>query len=86
MSGKRIGEVTHFYTKIGVAVIDLTDKIRVGDTVHILGRTTDFRQDVKSLQIEHQSIDEADPGEEVALKVERRVRRGDKVYKLIGEE
>ncbi|MEW6232797.1 MAG: hypothetical protein AB1566_10870 [Chloroflexota bacterium] len=85
MSSVRIGEVTHFFNRIGVAVLALTDTIRVGDTVHILGRSTDFRQEVKSLQIEHQPVSEVGPGQEVALKVERRVHPRDAVFKVTGE-
>jgi len=86
MEGKQIGVVTHFYGNICVAVVDLSDTIEVGDDIHILGRTTDFNQKVKSLQIEHDQIEGAGAGAEVALKVERRVRREDKVFKLISEE
>jgi translation elongation factor EF-1alpha len=86
MAGIRIGNVTHFYGKISVAVIQLTGKIQVGDTVHFLGSSTDFNQNVTSLQIEHQSIEEANPGQEVAMKVNRRVRNGDKVFKLEVED
>ena len=82
MDGVRIGVVTHFYSQISVAVLVLTDKLSVGDTVHILGHTTDVRQKVHSLQIEHDSVEEAGPGQDVALKVDRRVRRGDTVYKI----
>jgi putative protease len=64
MSGIRIGEVTHFYDRIGVAVIILSGAIRLGDQVHFLGRSTDFKQEVKSLQIEHQPISEAGSGQE----------------------
>jgi putative protease len=82
MDGVRIGEVTHFYSRVSVAVLVLTDKLSVGDTVHILGRTTDLRQKIHSLQIEHESVEEAGPGQDVALKVDRRVRTGDTVYKI----
>ena len=51
MEGKQIGVVTHFYGSICVAVVDLSDTIEVGDDIHILGRTTDFNQKVKSLKI-----------------------------------
>ena len=85
MSGIRIGTVTHYYNKIGVAVIALSDKIRVGDTVHIMGSTTDLKQQVQSLQIEHQPVEEASPGDDIALKVDRRVRRRDRVYRLDDE-
>ncbi len=83
MKGTRIGTVTHFFGDISVAVIDLTDTIRLGDVVHFLGSTTDFRQEVVSLQIEHEAVEQADPGQDVAIKVERRVRKRDKLFKLI---
>jgi len=86
MSGTRIGDVTHFYDRIGVAVIILTGEIRLGDQVHFLGRSTDFEQEVKSIQIEHQPISEAGPGQEIALKVERRVHPHDKVFTITREE
>ena len=86
MEGVKIGEVTHYYGKIDVAVIEVTGTIRVGDSIHFFGRTTDFRQQVDSLQIEHVNLDEVAAGQEVAMKVARRVRRGDRVYKLIEED
>jgi len=86
MTGTRIGEVIHFYDRIGVAVIVLTAPIRLGDQVHFLGRSTDFEQEVKSIQIEHQPISEAGPGQEIALKVERRVHPHDKVFTITREE
>ena len=84
MSGKLIGEVNHFYNR--VVVIDLSDSLQVGDQVHFFGRSTDFRQMVQFMQIEHQSISEAGKGQEIAMKVERRVRNRDKVYKLTDDE
>jgi len=82
MSGDLIGEVTHFYNRIGVAVVNLTGSIEVGDQIHFFGRSTDFRQQVQSMQIEHEPISEAEKGQEIAIKVERRVRNHDKIYKL----
>ncbi|MFO7689120.1 MAG: hypothetical protein R6W83_00960 [Cryobacterium sp.] len=82
MSGKLVGHVTHYYGRLGVAVLDLTDSIHLGDVVHIFGGTTDLRQVVRSLQIEHQAVEEVGPGQEVALKVDRRVRPRDRVFRL----
>lgn len=82
MSGKLVGHVTHYYGRLSVAVLDLTDSIRLGDVVHILGSTTDLRQVVHSLQIEHQAVEEVGPGQEVALQVDRRVRLRDRVFRL----
>lgn len=86
MSGKLIGEVTHFYNRIGVAVVDLSDAIELGDQVHFFGRSTDFRQEIQSMQIEHEPVSEAGKGQEVAIKVERRVRNHDKLYKLVEDD
>jgi translation initiation factor IF-2 len=83
MSEVPIGRVTHYYGKISVAVLALTDTLRLGDTVHVLGRSTDFQQEVSSLQIEHQAISEAKRGQEVALKVDYPVRRRDSVFKVV---
>ena len=86
MGGIKIGAVTHYYGNIGVAVIGLTDTIRVGDTIHFFGSTTDFRQQVDSLQIEHENLEEVAGGQDVAIKVTRKVRGGDRVYKLTEEQ
>ena len=82
MSGVRIGKVTHFFGKIGVAVIALDSTIKVGDTVHIIGNTSDFQQEVTSLQIDHRQVESADAGEEVAMKVFRRVWKRDQIFKV----
>ena len=76
-----VGEVTHYFNKIGVAVLNLSEKIRVGDQIHLVGYTTDFYQEVTSLQIDHQAQAEAQPGDDVAMKVSERVRHADKVFK-----
>jgi putative protease len=86
MSGKRIGKVTHFFDHISVAVLALEDTIRVGETIHFLGHSTDFKQEVKSLQIEHQEVNEAKPGQDVALKVAQKVHPSDAVFLITGEE
>jgi translation initiation factor IF-2 len=86
MSGTLIGTVTHYYDRIGVAVIALQGTIKVGNNVHIFGRSTDFRQEVHSLQIEHEPIHQAGQGQEVALKVIQRARPRDKVYLIAAED
>ena len=80
---KYIGQVTHYYSRIGVAVLELEDGLTVGDMVHLSGHTTDFIQQVKSLEVEHRKLQAVGAGADVALKVEERVRKGDKVYKVI---
>ena len=77
-----VGMVTHFFDRISVAVIQLSAPIRIGDRLQFLGRTTEFEQQVTSMQIEHEYINEAAAGQEVALKVIERVRSKDMVYSL----
>ena len=85
MSGKQIGQITHYFDHINVAALTLTEPLRVGDTVHILGHSTDFKQEVTSLQIEHQSVEQANPGDDVGMKVIQKVHAHDKVFKLTDE-
>ncbi|MFQ6101563.1 MAG: EF-Tu/IF-2/RF-3 family GTPase [Anaerolineae bacterium] len=82
MAEELIGTVSHWFGKIGVAGIELTGKLAVGDRIHILGHTTDFEQEVASMQIMHQDVSEAGPGDEVGIKTQFRVRTGDRVYKV----
>lgn len=77
-----IGQVTHYFNKINVAVISLTDELKIGDTIHILGHTTDFTQKVTSMQIEHKNVDTVKPGDDFAMKVIEPVREHDVVYKV----
>ncbi|KXB06413.1 translation elongation factor-like protein [candidate division MSBL1 archaeon SCGC-AAA382C18] len=79
---EEIGEVTHYFTDISVGIIELTDKLELGDKISIEGATTDFQQEVNSMQIEHEDVEEAEAGDAVGMKVKNRVREGDKVYKL----
>jgi len=80
---EKVGTVTSYFTKIGVAAIRLTDgDLRVGDQIRIRGHTTDFTQPVQSLQVEHRPVEQAECGTEVALRVLERVRPHDQVFRL----
>jgi putative protease len=78
-----IGHITHFFSKISVAVIELTKPLAVGDTILVKGPTTDFEQVVDSMQIEHKNVQQAKAGESIGLKVADRVREKDTVYKKL---
>jgi len=81
--GQRIGVITHYYGHLSVAVIKLEGAtLRVGDTIHIRGFTTDFSQRVESLQVEHQSVPEVGPQDDFGLKVRNHVREHDVVYRV----
>ena len=80
---QEMGVVTHYFSKVKAAVIKLTKApLKVGDEVYIKGHTSDFKQKVKSLQINHVVVDKAKVGQEVGIKVSSRVRIGDVVYKF----
>jgi len=83
MEKQEIGRVTHYFGKINVAAIRLSNPLRVGDKISIEGTHTNFEQVVESIQIEHQSVPEAKAGEEVGIKVQDKAREGDTVYKII---
>ena len=80
--GEEIGKVTHYFTKIGVAVIELSGDLKVGEKIRIKGATSDFKQKVSSMQIEHEKIEEAKAGQSIGMKVKEHAREGDKVYKV----
>ncbi|MBD3171376.1 translation elongation factor-like protein [Candidatus Bathyarchaeota archaeon] len=79
---EKIGDVAHYFTDIEVAIIDLMDDLKLGDKIRVVGATTDFEQDVTSMQIEHEEVDKAASGDSIGLKVKKRVREGDEVYKI----
>jgi hypothetical protein len=78
----RIGEVTHYFNHLNVAVLDLSGELKVGDTIHFQGHAVDFTQLVDSLEIEHQKVQSAGPKKEVALKVAQPVHKGAGVFKV----
>ncbi len=80
MADKEIGEVTHYFSNINVAVFKLKGNVKKGDKVKIVGHTTDFEQEITEMQVDHKSVDSAGKGDDVGVKVEDKVREGDKVY------
>ena len=83
MAEARIGRVEKYYSRLGVAVIELTgDSLRLGDVIHVRGATTDFEQPVESMQIEHVRVDQAEAGQRVAIQVLAKARQHDIVYKV----
>jgi translation initiation factor IF-2 len=81
-----VGKVADYFAHIGVVAIEVTaEGIRVGDTLHFLGHTTDFTQKITSMQVEHQAVEEAPAGSSIGIKVKERVRAHDQVLKVIEE-
>jgi len=78
---KLIGQVTHYYSNIGVGIIKLTGDLSIGDAVHIEGNSSDLEMEVSSMQVNHESVESAGKGDEVGVKVSEKVKKGDRVYK-----
>jgi translation elongation factor EF-Tu-like GTPase len=83
MAEEMIGTVMDFFARPVVAGIDLMGTLKTGDSIHIVGHTTDMQLTVDSMQINNVNVNEAKPGDSIGIKVSDRVRRGDKVYKIV---
>lgn len=82
MEEKQVGTVDHFFGNISVGMIKLTDNLKVGDKIHVKGSTSDFTQDISSMQIDRVPAQEAKAGDIISVKVEQKVRKDDAVYKV----
>jgi len=84
MEEKKVGEIIKFFGKINVAAIRLSEgSLKVGDTIHMVGHTTDITQTIDSMQIENKNVQEAGPGADIGIKIKDRVREHDIVYKVV---
>jgi len=82
---KEIGKVLHYFGHLSVAALKITSgNLKVGDTIHIKGHTTDFTQTIETIQIEHNQVTEAQQGDDIGIKVKDHVREHDVVYKVTG--
>jgi putative protease len=83
MVEEKIGVVEHFFTKVSVAAVKITNgELKIGDTIHIVGAHTDFTQKVESMEINRNPVTMVKPGDDVGIKVKDRVREHDVVYKV----
>jgi len=80
---KPIGEVTHYFNNLGVAIVKFSKAVSTGDTVLFKGATTDFTHKVDSMQLDHEEVDKAKKGQEIGIKVAERVRAGDQVFEAV---
>lgn len=82
MADQKVGVVTHYYDKIGVAIIDLIASLAVGDKIKIVKDDQEFEQTVESMQIEHKQVDTAKKGDSIGFKVNQEVKEKAEVYKV----
>ncbi len=80
MEKKKVGKITHFFPKISVAVIELEDELKQGDTIEIEGHGKSFEQKADSMQVNHQPVDSAKKGDAIGMKVSENVKEGDVVF------
>ena len=87
MAEEKIGVVDHFFTKVSVAAVRITNgELKIGDTIHFVGSHTDFSQKVESMEIDRKPVERVTVGDDVGIKVKERVRENDIVYKITGDE
>lgn len=79
---EEIGKVTHYYGKIGVAIIELSGGLKVGDRIKIQSKSAEFEQGVDSMEVDHKSVSEAAKGDVIGLKVPQKTSEAAKVYRL----
>lgn len=82
MADTKIGKISHYYDKIGVAVVELDKNLSVGDSIKIMGHGNEFTQTVESMQLDHKAIQKAGKGQGVGMKVSQAVKEGAEVYKV----
>ena len=83
MVEEKIGIVEHFFTNVSVAAIKITNgELKIGDTIHIVGATTDFKQKIDTMEINRNPVEIVKSGDDVGIKVKERVREHDVVYKV----
>jgi len=85
MQEQEIGKITHYYGHLSVGIIELSDALKIGDTIHIKGHSSDFTQGIESIQIEHANVSEANAKDIIGIKVAQKVHPHDKIYRVIPE-
>lgn len=80
MADIKVGKITHYYDKIGVAVVEIIKPLKVGDTIKISGHDKEFTQTISSMQIEHKQVDQAKKGQAIGLKIDQPVKENDEVF------
>ena len=81
-AGKSLGEVSNYFEHIGVAAIKLAGDLKIGDKIRVIGGEVDFEQEIKSMQIQHEVVQKAKKGDEIGIKIKKKVRKGYKIFKV----
>lgn len=81
MADTKVGEITHYYDKIGVAVVNVLGPIKVGDKIKITG-SNEFEQEIASMQIEHENVEKVGKGDQIGMKMDQPVKEKDEIFKI----
>ena len=83
MAESGVGKVVHYFDKVGVAILELTDEVAVGDTLKFVrGGEEVLEQRIDSMQIEHEQVEHAEKGQSVGIKTAEKVKEGADVFKV----
>ncbi len=83
---EEIGRITHYFAKVNVGILEMTKgKLSIGDTIHVKGHSTDFYQNIESMQEDHSPVEVVKPGDLVGIKVDHTVREKDLVFRVSRE-
>ena len=86
MGKKPVGKVKHYFDKIGVAVIELSGKLKAGDTIEVSKEGENaFQQVVTSMQVDHKPVEEAKAGDAIGMKLDNPAKEGAAVSKVTEE-
>lgn len=84
MAEQLVGKITHYFAKAGVAAIKITHgELHVGDTIHVVGHTSDFTQAIDSMQVNHAPVPVARTGDEIGIKAAQHAREHDQIFKIV---
>ena len=82
MAEKQIGTVSNYFDHVGVAAIKLNAALKVGDKIRVEGGEKDFEQEITSMQVQHEKVEKAKKGDEIGIKIDDKVRKGYRVFKV----
>ena len=82
MAEKEVGVVTHWYDKIGVAVIKLSGALAVGDKIKVVRGDNEFEETVSSMQLDHKDVEKGKKGQDIAIKLSEKSKEGAMIFKV----
>jgi len=82
MDNTEVGKVSHWYDKLGVAVVKLTGNLKVGDRIKVVTGGEEFEDSVPSMQVDHKEVQSGKAGDEVAIKLSQKAKEGSVIHSV----